>query len=37
MLKTCLVFGKSEPQYAHERYAYKKTYSISVQNDHSLL
>ena len=25
MLKICLVFWKSEPQYAYKRYAYKKT------------
>ena len=24
MLKICLVFCKSEPQYAYKRYAYKK-------------
>ena len=24
MLKTCLAFWKSEPQYAHKRYAYEK-------------
>ena len=24
MLKVCLVFLKSEPQYAYKRYAYKK-------------
>ena len=24
MLKICLVFRKSEPQYAYKRYAYKK-------------
>ena len=24
MLKLCLVFWKSEPQYAYKRYAYKK-------------
>ena len=24
MLKICLAFWKSEPQYAHKRYAYKK-------------
>ena len=24
MLKNCLVFWKSEPQYAYKRYAYKK-------------
>ena len=25
MLKICLVFSESEPQYAYKRYAYKKT------------
>jgi len=25
MLKICLVFWESEPQYAYKRYAYKKT------------
>ena len=25
MLRICLVFWKSEPQYAYKRYAYKKT------------
>ena len=25
MLRVCLVFWKSEPQYAYKRYAYKKT------------
>ena len=32
MLKTCLGFWKSEPQYAYKRYAYKKNnmyYEIS--------
>ena len=24
MLEICLAFGKSEPQYAYKRYAYKK-------------
>ena len=29
MLKICLVFWKSEPQYAYKRYAYKKNmYSL---------
>ena len=27
MLRICLVFWKSEPQYAYKRYAYKKTYT----------
>ena len=27
MLKICLVFWESEPQYAYKRYAYKKTYT----------
>ena len=26
MLKICLAFWKSEPQYANKRYAYKKMY-----------
>ena len=30
MLKICLVFLKSEPQYAYKRYAYKKTCIISA-------
>ena len=31
MLKTCLVFWKSEPQYAYKRYAYNKNmYSIPL-------
>ena len=28
MLKICLVFWKSEPQYAYKRYAYKKNMYI---------
>ena len=32
MLKICLVFWKSEPQYAYKRYAYKKTYMFPLQN-----
>ena len=28
MLKICLVFWESEPQYAYKRYAYEKTCSI---------
>ena len=30
MLKICLVFWKSEPQYAYKRYAYKKTCTFDV-------
>ena len=30
MLKICLVFGKSEPQYAYKSYAYKKHVSMST-------
>ena len=33
MLKICLVFWKSEPQYAYKRYAYKKHvcfYSLDI-------
>ena len=30
VLKICLVFWKSEPQYAYKRYAYKKTSTIDV-------
>ena len=29
MRKICLVFCKSEPQYAYKRYAHKKTYSLN--------
>ena len=29
MLKICLVFWKSEPQYAYKRYAYKKKHVYS--------
>ena len=33
MLKICLVFWKSEPQYAYKRYAYKKNmYCIEISN-----
>ena len=31
MLKICLVFWKSEPQYAYKRYAYKKTCTSPIQ------
>ena len=31
MLKICLVFWESEPQYAYKRYAYKKTTCISIE------
>ena len=30
MLKICLVFWKSEPQYAYKRYAYKKNMYIAA-------
>ena len=30
MLKICLVFWKSEPQYAYKRYAYKKNMYCAV-------
>ena len=30
MLKTCLAFWKSEPQYAYKRYAYKKKTCIGI-------
>ena len=30
MLKVCLAFWKSEPQYAYKRYAYKKTFTFDV-------
>ena len=30
MLKICLVFCKSEPQYAYKRHAYKKTCMCDV-------
>ena len=38
MLKICLVFWKSEPQYAYKRYAYKKNmYDILYSfNKHSV-
>ena len=29
MLRICLAFWKSEPQYAYKRYAYKKTCTSS--------
>ena len=32
MLKICLVFWKSEPQYAYKRYAYKKTCNLQLQH-----
>ena len=32
MLKICLVFWKSEPQYAYKRYAYEKKMYIVYQN-----
>ena len=30
MLKICLVFWESEPQYAYKRYAYKKEHVLTV-------
>ena len=36
MLKICLVFFKSEPQYAYKRYAYKKNIYLVHCNAHSL-
>ena len=30
MLKICLAFWKSEPQYAYKRYAYKKNTCIYI-------
>ena len=30
MLKICLAFWKSEPQYAYKRYAYKKTCMLNA-------
>ena len=33
MLKICLAFWKSEPRYAYENYADKKTYSYVFEND----
>ena len=30
MLKICLVFWKSEPQYAYQRYAYKKKHVLPL-------
>ena len=36
MLKICLVFWKSEPQYAYRRYAYKKHVGIlGMENTYS--
>ena len=36
MLKICLVFWKSEPQYAYKRYAYKKKHVV-IFRDFTLL
>ena len=33
MLKICLVFWKSEPQYAYKRYAYKKKHVLDTGNE----
>ena len=32
MLKICLVFWKSKPQYAYKRYTYKKKHVLDVIN-----
>ena len=37
MLKICLVFGASEPQYAYKRYAYKKRVILQQRNTKSLI
>ena len=38
MLKICLVFSKSKPQYAYKRYAYKKTYMLDeIQTNEVIL
>ena len=31
MLKVCLVFWKSEPQYAYKRYAYKRKNMYAIE------
>ena len=31
MLKICLVFWESEPQYAYKRYAYKKKHALQLR------
>ena len=31
MLKICLLFWKSEPQYAYKRYAYKKKHVSGIK------
>ena len=33
MLKMCLAFWKSEPQYAYKRYAYKKEHVYDYNNE----
>ena len=33
MLKICLVFWKSEPQYAYKRYAYKKKHATGIWSE----
>ena len=33
MLKICLVFWKSEPQYAYKHYAYNKKYVIKQERE----
>ena len=35
MLKICLVFWESEPQYAYKRYAYKKEKCIEIKGSAS--
>ena len=43
MLKICLVFWKSEPQYAYKRYAYEKkhVYTFNIEQifniEHALI
>ena len=34
MLKICLVFWKSEPQYAYKRYAYKEKHVFESKRIH---
>ena len=36
MLKICLAFWKSEPQYAYKRYAYEKKCSPKIDLNHTL-
>ena len=37
MLRICLAFWKSEPQYAYKRYAYKKKHVYSMHTTAHLL